>query len=252
MSSLRPVGERMGRVHAYLIEEADGITLVDALGKASGKTVLAAIAAAGRTVEDITNIVLTHSHLTHVKGAAELKRLSGARVFAPIAERSIIEGTRGPGGTRWLPERPYRVYPQQFLLNVSARLWPLGIRPSFFNHPPVTVDVPIDHTGQRVGPLIAIPTPGHSPGITSFYWPEGRTLFAGDAVVTWPELRLGWRGLTEDNDRNLASVGALVALMEERGWDARIIATGHGPPMRTESAVGLLRGLVGRETASEA
>jgi len=45
-------------------------------------------------VDVLRRIVLTHSHPTHVKWSAVLKRASGAREFATFEEQDIIEGRR--------------------------------------------------------------------------------------------------------------------------------------------------------------
>ncbi len=40
--------------------------------------------------------------------------------------------------------------------------------------------------GQRIGPLMVVPTPGKSPGEVVLHWPERRLLFIGDAVIGNP------------------------------------------------------------------
>jgi glyoxylase-like metal-dependent hydrolase (beta-lactamase superfamily II) len=82
---------------------------------------------------------------------------------------------------------------------------------------PVKVDHQIIGDFENIGPVITFRIPGHSPGSTSFYWPETATLFVGDMLVTWPKLELGWRGLTEYMPQNLASVRRLLAVFESSG-----------------------------------
>jgi glyoxylase-like metal-dependent hydrolase (beta-lactamase superfamily II) len=239
-----PLMETFGRVHAYLIDDGDGLTLVDALGKDDGRTIFDALERMGRRPSELRRIVLTHAHPTHVKGAAVLKRASGARVFAPFEEQDIIEGHRPSNHTTWIPRRPYRVLIQQYLLNLQHSLWQIGIRPMLINVPPVVVDEPFERDDVRIGPLITIRTPGHSPGSTSFYWPETRTLFAGDALVTWPKFEAGWQGLTEDYAQNLRSLQRLVKLFEQRGWQINAFASGHGAPLFSQDGLGDLKRLL--------
>ncbi|MBP7146423.1 MAG: MBL fold metallo-hydrolase [Acidobacteria bacterium] len=239
--ALHPVSQRFGRVHSYILDDGHGLTVIDALGDGLARPLLEQLASLGRAPGEIRNIILTHAHLTHVKGAWALKRASGARVFAPAAERDVIEGRRPSNQTTWIPRRPWRVWPQQYALNVSNVLWRLGIRLSALTPPPVVVDTTIVSDGQRIGPVIAFKTPGHTPGSTSFYWPETETLFAGDALVTWPRLELGWRGLTEDYAQNVRSIRALVTEFESRGWSIRTLATGHGPPIQLDGLAALQR-----------
>jgi glyoxylase-like metal-dependent hydrolase (beta-lactamase superfamily II) len=244
MPALHPLYEWFGRVHCYVLDDGDGLTVIDALGSIDAAKILEHLHRIGRRPGDVRRIILTHAHLTHVKGAATLKRASGAWVWAPIEEKDIIEGRRPSNITTWIPRRPFRVLPQQYLLNLSHVLWRIGIRPGFLNFPPVNVDHPIEKDGEQIGPVIAIRTPGHSPGSTSFYWPEMETLFAGDAVVTWPRFELGWRGLTEDYRQNVESVRKLVTWFEDRRWRIKALATGHGAIRYTDDGVAQLKELL--------
>jgi glyoxylase-like metal-dependent hydrolase (beta-lactamase superfamily II) len=179
-----------------------------------------------------------------VNGAGTLKRVSGARLHAPVEEREVVEGRQPSGMTTWLPRRPFRVLPQQYLLNLSHLLWKIGWRVELINAVPVIVDSVIVSDDEQLGPVTVIRTPGHSPGSCSFYWQDEETLFAGDAVVTWPRLELGWKGLTEDFRLNVESIRRLVQRFEERGWSIRRIATGHGPPRDTDDGIRDLKRLL--------
>jgi glyoxylase-like metal-dependent hydrolase (beta-lactamase superfamily II) len=232
-----PIWHSFGRVHAYLLDDGNGLTLIDALLDVQATSIFRAIEGLGRKPADLKQIILTHGHPTHVKGAALLKKTSGAPVYAPIEEQDIIEGRRPSNRTTLIPHRPWRILPQQYLLNLQNILWKLGIRPAFLNVKPVPVDQQIVGDFERIGPVVTFRTPGHSPGSTSFYWPETATLFTGDMLVTWPELELGWGGLTENMAQNLASVQRLVTEFEKRGMPVRRFASGHGSPYTTEDGL---------------
>ncbi|MGD9694263.1 MAG: MBL fold metallo-hydrolase [Thermoleophilia bacterium] len=219
-----------GRVHAYLLEDVDGVTLIDTLSGDDGSVVARGLAAIGRRVEDIRRIVLTHSHRSHVRGAARLRALSGAPVHASPFEASIITGERPCRGVGLWPRRPLRVYHLQAGLTVGGWLERAGVRLGAFTPPPCEVDVEIGD-GDRVGSLQAIHTPGHTQGSMSFYWPAERALFTGDVLVTWPRLEIGWRGLTLDTARNRRSLSELATV-----GDVEWIGTGHGPPLVDEAA----------------
>ena len=232
-----PLWHSFGRVHAYLLEDESGLSVIDSLLDNQARTIFSAIESLGRQPKDLQRIILTHAHATHVKGAAALKAASGAPVFAPIEEQDIIEGKRPSNRTTLIPHRPFRILPQQYLLNLQYYLWKLHFRPAIMNIIPVKVDQSIVNDFERIGPVITFRTPGHSPGSTSFYWPETATLFTGDILVTWPKLELGWRGLTESRAQNLASVRRLVAVFEARGWPIRRFASGHGSPYDTQDGI---------------
>ena len=244
MTQLYPMVEWFGRVHAYLLDDGQDLTLIDALGNSDARTIVAKINQIGASPQRLKHIILTHGHITHVKGAAALQKLSGARVYVGAPEKDIIEGNAPSGLTTWIPQRPWRVLPQQYLLNLSHVLWTMGIKFGPLLHPPVKVDYPLTTDGEKIGPVTVFHSPGHSPGCYSFYWPEGEALFLGDAAVTWPRLELGWKGLTEDYDQNVESIRRLVSYAEREGWHVTTIATGHGPPIKVEDGIATLKQLL--------
>jgi glyoxylase-like metal-dependent hydrolase (beta-lactamase superfamily II) len=93
------------------------------------------------------------------------------------------------------------------------------------------------HEGDRIGPLQVIYCPGHSPGHLAFYWEERRLLIAGDAICTWPNLMLGWRGFTLNQKQHKASVHHLAEL------DSEILCVGHGEPLTSGAAEQIRRAL---------
>ncbi len=98
---------------------------------------------------------------------------------------------------------------------------------------------PVDHTledGDRVGPVEVLHTPGHSPGHLTFYWPERRALFAGDAVCTWPSFGAGWPALNLNLAQHRKSISRMVTL------DARAVGVGYWDPL-TGGATARLRSL---------
>ncbi len=243
MPELHPLQERVGRVGAYLLDDGDGLTLIDALSHADGRTVLAEVQRLGRPVTDLKRILLTHAHVTHVKGAAALKAASGAMVAGPVEEQEVIEGRRPSNMTTLVPQSPWQVWPQQYLLNLSPLLFRLNLKTGLLFPPPVKLDHLYSDL-EQVGPVHIVRTPGHSPGSTCFYWPEMETLFVGDAVVTWPTFELGWKGLTENYPENVNSIRRLLQIFAERGWRIRRIASGHGSIHETEDGNAELEKLV--------
>jgi glyoxylase-like metal-dependent hydrolase (beta-lactamase superfamily II) len=206
-----------GRVHAFLLDDGNGLTLIDTLYDTDGQRVLDEIAAMGRSVDDLESIILTHGHRSHLGGARALKEQSGAAVYAHEWEADIVAGERKAQPVSLVPQRPLRAY---FPLQVGLALG-LG------KHPPCPVDHGVSD-GDRIGPLEVFHAPGHSPGHLVFSWPERRALFAGDAIATWPELSAGWPAF------NLNPTQHRESLRRMAEFDSEVLAVGHGEPIRTE------------------
>ena len=220
-----------GHVHAYLIVDGDGLTLIDTLYDTTGQRVLDVIQGVGRQPTDVQRIVLTHAHRSHLGGLAALKKATGATVHAHSWEADIISGERKaqPRISALIPMRPVRTYWRIYYLQVGMAL---GVG----KHPPCPVDRTLAD-GDQVGPLQVLHTPGHSPGHLAFWWPERRTLFAGDAIATWPEFAPGWPAFNLNERQHRASLQRLAEL------DAEVLAVGHGRPL-TEDVAARVRTLV--------
>ena len=214
-----------GHVHAFLLDDGAGITLIDALFDTDAKMILAEIASMGRQPSYLKQIIATHAHRSHIGGIAELKRQSGARVYAHEWEIGIIEGQRKATRVSIWPRPP-----------MAAYLLQLGLALGVDGHAPCIVDQALKE-GDRVGPLTIIFSPGHTPGCLSFYWPEKKALFVGDVMVTWPKVEAGWAGLTMDMRENVRSVGKLSDV-----GDIEIVGVGHGEPI-AQGGIEVLRRL---------
>jgi len=203
-----------GHVHAFLLDDGNGITLIDSLYDNDGKMILDEITAMGRQPSDLKNIIATHAHRSHIGGMAALKKLTNARVYAHEWEIEIIEGKRKATKVSLWPKAPLAAYKLQF-----------GLAIGFDGHVPCTVDQSLKDA-DHVGPLTIVSTPGHTPGCLSFYWPAKKALFVGDVVVTWPRVEAGWAGLTRDMKQNVQSVGKLSDF-----GDVEIVGVGQGEPI---------------------
>lgn len=218
-------------VHAYLIDTGDGLMVIDTLFDNDAHRILDQIKRIGKNVSDLKHIILTHAHRSHLGGLAALKRLSGAPVYSHEWEADIISGDRRSQCVTMRPKRPFVTYPLQVGLN-------LGLT----KHTPCPVDRFLGE-GDQVGPLRVLHTPGHSPGHLAFYLAEHAVLFTGDAVVTWPELTLGWPGFMLNFKQQRTSVRRMAEL------DAQVLASGHGDPVTSDGG-DRLRALVERESVN--
>jgi glyoxylase-like metal-dependent hydrolase (beta-lactamase superfamily II) len=211
--------EKGGHVHAYLLDDGQGLTVIDTLYDDDANMVLAEIARIGKRPEDLKHIILTHAHKSHLGGLAALKKASNAEVCSHDWEVDVIAGRRPATRVSPVPRKPLAVYHLQ-----------LGLALGLGKHAPCEVDRRLKK-GDRVGPLEVMESPGHTPGSLSFWWPEVRALFAGDVIATWPEFAPGWPGLTLDNDQNLKSARAFTDF-----GNAEILGVGHGEPIAKDAA----------------
>lgn len=213
-----------GHVHAFLIDTGIDLILIDTLWDSDGDRIRRHIQRIGREISDLKHIILTHGHRSHLGGAATLKRISGASVYAHEWEADIVSGDRKAQGTgvTFFPMRPILPY---------LRVYPLqaGVALGLGKHIPCAVDHMIT-SGDRIGPLHVYHLPGHSPGHLTFYWPERHILFAGDNIATWPVLDAGWPAL------NLNKKAFCHSLKQMAEFDTEMVAVGHGEPIVANGA----------------
>jgi len=217
-----------GHVHAFLLDDGNGLTLIDALYDTDAHRILDEIKAMGRQPSDLKNIIATHAHRSHIGGMAVLKEMTKATVYCHEWEAGIVEGQRKSTRVSIWPKRPLAAYYTQFGLAIGSD-----------GHKPCLVDQTLKEA-DHIGPLTIVATPGHTPGCMSFHWPEKKALFVGDVVVTWPYVEAGWPGLTLDMKQNVQSVGKLSDF-----GDIDIVGVGHGEPI-AEGGIEVLKKL--RET----
>jgi glyoxylase-like metal-dependent hydrolase (beta-lactamase superfamily II) len=149
---------RLGFVNCCLVEEEDGLTLVDTMMPRCAKQILAAANAAGRP---IVRILLTHAHGDHVGSLDPLAaELPDAEVSISARDARLLAGDNSfdPGE----PEDKLR-----------------GSYPKVETRPGRTFVA-----GERVGSLEVVASPGHTPGHVSLLDTRDRTLYCADAFST--------------------------------------------------------------------
>jgi glyoxylase-like metal-dependent hydrolase (beta-lactamase superfamily II) len=78
-------------VSAHLLVDEAGLTLIDTGLWGVAEELRRVVLSLGRRPDELRDIVLTHGHLDHAGGAAEIQEWSGARVWLHPAEREHVE-----------------------------------------------------------------------------------------------------------------------------------------------------------------
>ncbi len=192
----------------------DGLVLIDC-GVGGGHRALASnLSRMSHSIADVSSLILTHCHIDHVGGAHIIVAESGCEVVAHEADSDAIEGRR--------PE-------------LTAADW-YGVE-----YVPVKIDRilagPVDKLVCGGTELVAVHTPGHTPGSISVYLDDddGRVLFGQDIhgpfERSWGSDIGNWR----------RSMEKLLSLK------ADVLCEGHFGVMTGKKAVGeFIEGYLGR------
>lgn len=218
---LTPSLHRVGSdfVNSYLIEDAGGVTVIDAGLSGHWSELATELAVMGRALSDIRALLLTHGDTDHLGFAERLRREVGVPVYIHEGDAARARGEEKTR-TNW---GRLKVGPLMGFLWYSARRG--GLRTTYLTEVETlrgeeTLDVP--------GSPRVIHMPGHSPGSVAFHVPAVDAVFVGDALTTRHVLT-GADGpqsapFTDHPDLALASLARLEPL------DATWVLPGHGPP----------------------
>jgi glyoxylase-like metal-dependent hydrolase (beta-lactamase superfamily II) len=215
-----------------LVRDQGAVVLVDAGWPKDTGRIVASLREIGASPHHLRALVLTHAHRDHMGAAVELGRRHGIRTHCRSAEEDLALGRRHEGAT-------------------AATLLPHVWRPSVMGvalaavtgggmggAPPLDAVVTFEDgdTLDLPGRPVAVATPGHTSGHTTFLLPSAGVVVTGDALVA-DDLYTSGRGprLLHDlyhHDPALArsSLDRIAAL------DADVLLPGHGEPIHMTAA----------------
>jgi glyoxylase-like metal-dependent hydrolase (beta-lactamase superfamily II) len=105
-------------INFYLVEDATGLTVVDAGVPAFHDKLAACLAEFGRTWEEVRALVLTHAHFDHVGFAERLRREHDVPVYVHAADEQLAHTQKAPRDGSLLP---YLRYPAAWKLLRATR-----------------------------------------------------------------------------------------------------------------------------------
>jgi len=191
---------------AYLLEGPMECVLIDTGAPDGTLGVGQLIGAAGRQPHEVRLILLTHAHRGHAGNAAELRRLTGARLAASADTARLL---RTAGGAE---------ADGRSLLGRRRLPWPTE---------PIRVDEILEpgQVLQLAGGIEVLDAPGHVPGALAFHCYGPNALITGDAASV--ERRTG-RMVAPARRYCAHPATAAETVRRLAGVGARVIAPGHG------------------------
>jgi glyoxylase-like metal-dependent hydrolase (beta-lactamase superfamily II) len=214
-------GNPMRYINAYVLEDSDGLTLIDAGWKADD--VLAALHAGlrdhGCALRDIRRLLITHCHFDHYGLAGTLRRaglpeLLMHRLDWDLARDHFSDpSAMDAAADEWIARNGLRVEAslEEELMHSRTEL------------APPTREL---EGGERIGRLQALWTPGHTPGHVCFIDERSGAIFTGDHILDPVTPHVGiWRpGPADPLADYIASLHAAAATR------ATYVFPAHGEP----------------------
>ena len=198
-----PVAEGVGRipgfVNSYTLQDGEATFLIDTGLSRKARAIVRAFRDAQVPLSQVKGLLLTHHHADHRGGAAYLLAVSHAPVACHTEDTAFVDG--------------HAKAPMSLLMRLLL-------------HPRPAPVATVLHEGDRVGPLVVVHVPGHTPGEVAFYHLARKLLFSGDSVVEREgRLTLPAPKYASDIDQAIRSLARLRALNTE------MLLPGHGVPV---------------------
>ena len=180
LKSLNLTGS-FGVINPVLIRDRETVVLVDAGYPGQLASFREAVAEAGLDFQAIGTVIVTHHDLDHIGSLADIRGALARKpeILAHAGEVPYIQGELPP--VKQTAERQAQREAQFALLSDELKPLVKGLLS------PVQ-PAPVDRTladGEELpfaGGIVAIHTPGHSPGHLCLYHRRSKTLITGDAL----------------------------------------------------------------------
>lgn len=215
--SLHRIGNDI--VAVYLVITPEGVTVIDAGLAGHWRELLTELTAAGKTLEDIKGLILTHGDSDHVGFAERLRRDHAVPVYVHPGDAGRATGGPKPKAAK----HSMKIGPMLSFLAYTLRKG--GLRTTWLTE---VIEVRDGQTLDLPGSPQIIGLPGHSEGSIAVYVPVADAVFVGDGLTTRHVLT-GTTGpqpapFTDVPEQAIASLQNIVAT------GATWVLPGHGAP----------------------
>jgi glyoxylase-like metal-dependent hydrolase (beta-lactamase superfamily II) len=212
-------GNPLRWINGYVVEEPDGLSLVDCGWKADD--VLAALneglQAFGFALADVRRVLVTHQHFDHYGLAGTLRRAGVADVMMHARDWERVQEIIG---------RRQQVDSQENRFLVQNGYEPQESDEGPGSRAELTQPTRLLEDGERIGRLTVLWTPGHAPGHLCFLDATTGKMLTGDHILDPITPHVGvWRDRTGD------PLGDYIASLNKVArTDASGALPGHGEP----------------------
>ncbi len=193
-------------VNCYLVEEQTSVTLIDTGISNSYKGIVKVIKKIGKPLK---NIILTHAHGDHIGSLAKLNRdFPNVPISISARDSRLLKGDVG-------------LEPHEEQTPIKG-----GIPKNITLQPDVLL-----REGDKIGSLVVVETPGHTPGSISFYETQEGSIIVGDALQTRGGIAVSGQIRPFFPFPAMATWSKKVALESAKkisSLDPRLLAVGHG------------------------
>lgn len=214
------------RTNLYILSDGDSVCLVDTGYPRDLNAVETALDGLGRSLADVSAVLMTHAHADHLGSAEHIRTEHGATVYSHVEEAPHIRGEIEERiSTGYMLSHLWWPKMVSFVFNVvrsgGAKVVPVR-DVSIFTEEDVAFDLP--------GNPVPVFTPGHTSGHCSFHLADRGVLITGDALVTHDSLtqevgpRLLHHAFNHDQAQTIRSLDRI------RGLAADVLLPGHGEP----------------------
>lgn len=188
--------------NVVVVTDEDGTTMVDTSLPENFDLLVRRLKEINLSLEDVSKIILTHSHPDHIGNAEEIRRTSHAKIYAHKEENFV---------------------PHDFNLSYEEVNKEMPVSREEFYHTlsrinQIKLEVPrIDvklRGGEEISGFKVLHTPGHTPGHIALF--DGENLVTGDAVRADGDLLPPLSFFNWNNEMALKSFSFLTSLPYKR------------------------------------